>query len=213
MCPTRDRPEKFQRLAQSVLDTSEAHVLAYIDDDQVPLYSKLPWKKGFSDPYDPNVRVHLHYGARTSVVEAMNCLAQYRQFRVYGMMPDDAMMMTPAWDRWMLRRFDEFPNDIGVVSPHHNYGDYIDMPFVSRTWIDAIGYFAYPHMYHYCWTLVTGLLGEATNIVYATKEEMTILHEHVDSPNMEHYEGDASKFFNHFMFNHNRLINSLRAAM
>jgi len=215
LCPTRDRPEKLRRLVQSILDTSvKVHVLAWIDDDQYNLYSSLPWAKKFSDPYDPTVRIHFHYGHRCSVVEAMNNLAQlHREFRVYGMMPDDAMMKTPGWDRWMLAKFDAFPNDVGVVSPHHNYGDYIDMPFLSRAWIDAIGYFAYPHMFHYAWTLATGLLGEATNIVYATKDEMTILHDHVDSPNMAHYEGDCAKFFNHFMFNHRRLIDSLRAAM
>lgn len=167
----------------------------------------MPWIDN-DDPSDYGDRVRRE---SKSNVDAMNQLVhEHREFDIYGMIPDDAWIVTPGWSKYVQETIDGFPNRVGVVSPSHSYGDYIDMPFVSREWVDGLGYFAYPHMFHYCWTLVTGLLGEATNIVYAPRDKFHIEHDHKDSPQMGHYGHDAKSFFNHFMLEHRKLIESLR---
>lgn len=202
ICPTRERPEKFQLLLDSVLNTStKATLIAYVDED-------------WYDKYPPSSDRYIRSGGkRTTPVEAMNLLARkFRSARIYGMVPDDAQFVTPGWDEYMIRSFDGFKNDIGVVSPHHNYGNYIDMPFVSRNWIDTLGWFAWPQMKHYCWTFSTGIFGEATEIVWPSESECHIEHTHDGTARMQLYSEDAVGFFNGFALGYRDCIVKLQEA-
>ncbi len=171
LCPTRDRPADLDRLIKSVLLTSEAaDVLVYVDDDQVEAYPKL-----FAPECDK--RVLYLTGPRVGPAASANALVrQFTEYDIYGLITDDAIVTTPHWDEWALDATDVFPNRICVISPFHNQGNHVDMPFVTRSWVDVTGWYACPDLYHYCWPILTGLIGEMSAIVHAPRHAFGIFH-------------------------------------
>src|SRR3990172_13104632 len=100
LCPTRDRPKDFAKLADSMLATSKlADLIAYIDDDQIELYRGV----GESD------RVFRHHGARKGPVASANELVRrYPKYAMYGLITDDSVLTIPAWDEWVLEAVKAF---------------------------------------------------------------------------------------------------------
>lgn len=203
LCPTRDRPDKLLRLHGSMLDTSKhATLIAYVDSDQTDLY-----------PILAGNRLIMDSGPRVGLVGALNTLAhRHRGARIYGMVSDDSVFTAPGWDEYLIECFNGFRNDIGVVSPHHNFGNHCEMPFVSRNWIEAAGWFAWPQMEHYCWPYLTCLMGEATEIVYAEQNDFHLDHQHEGGPKLMTFESDAVGFFNHFALHCREPFQRLKAA-
>lgn len=170
LCPSRDNPEGAERAFRSMVDTSEEPTMVLcIDDDQRGEYS------GLSHP-----RLRIHSGPRTDIVGSINAtIVDEPGYGVYGMMTDDAVFKSGGWDSWVEGVVDSFPGRLGVVSPHHNGGPFVNFPYVSREWIDRVGWFACPETVHFCWDTVLEMLGEATQIRYATEQEFG-LHHYVD---------------------------------
>jgi hypothetical protein len=145
-------------------------MLACIDDDQEDLYSGI----------ENQSRLVKSFGRRRTVCEIINrAVDQMPAFETYVTMIDDAEYVSPGWDRWLTQVFREWPNRIGVVSPAHDGGDFLAYPIASREWIDTVGGFAAYGLHRFTWDTALELLGEATNIRYATKDEMFIKH-HLD---------------------------------
>lgn len=163
LCPTRDRPDGLARLASSL--GTRASLFAYVDGDQ-------------RDLYDNVVAENLSYcvGERIGPVASANALVQrFPDFDAYGLITDDAVVTTPGWDQWLLEVFRRYP--YAVVSPYHNMGNHVDMPFVSRQWIETVGWFACPACYHYCWPTVHSLIGDMTMIVHSGMNDFAIRHD------------------------------------
>lgn len=170
LCPTRDRPLEFRSFSQSVISTSRADVLAYIDDDQQDQYAE------FLGP-DTSKRIRWMVAPRVGLVASLNGLVkQFDDYDIYGYVPDDAGFEAPGWDDWALEATDQFPNRICVISPYHNQGNHVDMPFVTKEWIAAVGWFACPDCYHHTTSIITGLIGEMSAIVHAPKQSFSIFH-------------------------------------
>jgi len=171
--PTRDNPDLAKRAYQTMLDTSEsADMLLCIDDDQAELYAGLAGR-----------RMRKNFAPRTDIVGSLNkAVGAFPEYTIYGQMTDDAVFLTPGWDKWVERVVAEFPARLGVVSPYHNGGKFVNFPYVSREWIQNVGWFACPETLHFCWDTVLELLGEATNIRYAEPYEFG-LHHYVDRNN------------------------------
>lgn len=163
LCPTRDRPDGFRALEASVVATSNlADVIGYVDADQLELYQDIPG---------------LVTGPRIGPVAAANFIVnEYPAYDAYGLITDDAVITTPDWDAWLLDTIAHCPGRVCVVSPHHNQGNHVDMPFVSKEWVKATGWFACPDCYHYAWPIITGLIGEMSAIVHAPKDKFSIHH-------------------------------------
>lgn len=168
MIPTRGRPELIGRAVASVLGTSQAEVAVYIDDDQF----------GYDRISDR--RVHWFSGPRRRVAPSTNwMIRQLPPYDWYGLITDDSEMRTIGWDRWLGGRSEL------VVSPAHNHGQHVDMPFVHRRWIDRLGWFAHPKMLHYGWPSVIHILAMSipAGLVYAGKDDWFIQHDqHEDGP-------------------------------
>lgn len=200
MCPTRDRPDGLRRLTKSVLETSKAKVMAYVDEDQAGMY----------EGADATVTI----GERVGPVAAANMLVErFRGYDVYGMVTDDSIITTPGWDEWVLGAIDQFPNRIAVISPHHNNGNHVDMPFVSRKWIEATGWFACPAMFHYAWPTITSLIGEMAGIVHAPKQKFHIEHDYVDGTYPERRARDYEAFYNYVSLRLPETVEKVRRAM
>jgi hypothetical protein len=208
LCPSRDRPEELEALVQSVLTTSNADILVYIDQDQQDLYPNV-----FSAEAPKQVRYLC--APRVGPVGSANALVkQFGDYDLYGLITDDSVLTTPHWDEWALAATEQFPNRICVISPFHNQGNHVDMPFVTRGWIDAVGWFACPDCHHYCWPIITGLIGEMTAIVHTPRHSFGIYHppkvELVSEAALSH---DKAAFFDFVALKLPPLVDKVREAM
>jgi hypothetical protein len=207
LCPTRDRPEKFRRLWQSVMDTTSDKstvVLAYIDDDQIELYREHLPPHGFIAIVGP----------RVGPVAACNAIVEryHDHFDIFGILTDDCEVTVPGWDKYLAEVMEMFPKRLVVVSPFHNCGDHVDMPFVSKEWIDVVGWYACPDVYHYCWPIVTGLIGEMTAICHCPMQRFALKHDLHERVLMSQAK-DAQPFFEFVSLKLPVSVERLRDAM
>ena len=187
LCPTRGRPDEFRWLRDSVAKTSDADVLAYVDEDQAELYGP-----EICDSDNTTV------GGRIGPVASANLMARkYPDYSAYGLVTDDSMLATPGWDRWADDALNRFPGRLCVLSPSHNNGTHVDMPFVSREWIDLVGWYACPSTFHYAWPIITGLIGEMTAIVHAPRDKFSLEHNYVEGTNAGIRDRDYRAFFSY----------------
>jgi hypothetical protein len=211
LIPSRDRPAKLAQAIKSVRDTSLlADVLVYVDDDQREKYRAVEESElGRMDG-----RVTMHYGSQVGPVGSANALVDANPgYSVYGLITDDTRMVTNGWDRWVLEAVKQFPNRIVVISPRHNLGEHVDMPFVTREWIDVTGWFAYPRFFHYCWPILTGIMGEMTAIVHAPDSGFSLHHEGMPHTNAWVRKEDGQKFFEFVALRMPVYVEKLRGAM
>jgi len=203
LCPTRDRPEPFRDMVASVRKTAmKADVLAYVDEDQREFYGVNP----------PGSQVV--YGSRIGPVAALNHLVEkFPDYSAYGIITDDTTLNDKDWDVWVQAAMNNFPNRLAVVSPRHNLGEHVDMPFVSRNWIDVVGWYACPETYHFCWPILTGLIGEMTAIVHAPEPGFSITHNGLPHSNTDIREKDAQSFFTYVALKLPEVVHKLREAM
>ena len=169
LCPTRDNTAGAERAYRSLLATStEADMILCVDGDQLDLYGH---RMGGD-------RLRLFSKPRTSIVDLLNAAAEkYRGYDVYGLIVDDSVFVTRGWDTQVQGWVTGFKGGIGVVSAHHAAGPWVNFPYVSRRWIDTLGWYACPETHHFCWDTVSELLGDATSIVYAHEDEFSIHHD------------------------------------
>lgn len=203
LIPTRDRPESFLRSVASVRRTSKATVLAYVDEDQYDIY-----------PVNGEVEgAIIHVGPRIGPVASANHLVrQHPNFDAYGLITDDSRIITPGWDDYIMGCFRDFSRFM-VVSPHHNHGEHVDMPFVSRDWVEEVGWYACPEFFHYCWPIVCGLIGEMTAIVHCPKTEFSIEHDYEDGTNAQKRLSDNSRFFDYVSLKMPAVVERIRGLL
>lgn len=206
LIPSRDRSEQLAKAIASVIATSEATVLVYIDDDQRRNYEHLELAGAH--------RVRWLYGPRIGVVGSANALVKsFPGYDAYGLITDDSCITTPGWDKWTLDAIAQFPHGLLVVSPHHPHGYHVDMPFVSREWIERVGWYACPLMKHYAWPIATGLIGEMTAIVHAPETAFHIEHDYDPTANRAVRANDYEAFFAFVSRDLPGVVDSLRRDM
>jgi hypothetical protein len=187
-----------------------ADVLVYIDDDQRDKYQQIEER----ELTRMDGRVIMHYGSQVGPVASANALVDANPgYGGYGLITDDTVITTPGWDRWFNDAVEQFPNRIAVVSPRHNLGEHVDMPFVTREWIDQTGWYACPYMFHYCWPILTGLIGEMTAIVHAPEQKFGIKHDGLPYTNLHMRAEDAREFFEFVSLRLPKYVEELRRAM
>jgi hypothetical protein len=229
VCPTRDRPEACVEMLKSVLLTSKrARAILYVDNDQSGLYGKAMQNSGirYATEYldrttirresgDPSERVIMHCGKRVGPVAASNHIINWYRapLRIYGVVPDDCVFSVHGWDEYLIKTVDNMRNRIGVVSAPHNNHDYANFMWVSREWVDAVGWYFYPQNFHYCGDGIIELLGDCTNIVYAKKHEMMMEHEQRPSANNWHYKADATEFIRWCIDERHRVVERVLERM
>lgn len=207
VCPSRDRPKALKKCIESMLSTStKAAFICYIDEDQIQEYAKL-------DLWGP--RVAMHVGSRIGPVNAANTLCHlYRKpLRIYGMVPDDCWFETKGWDDFAIQTIDSFPNRIGLLSAAHNGGNYVNFPWVSREWIDTVGWLYYPHNFHHCCDSIIELLGDCTHLHEARPEDFSMHHELVTTLNRDKFAADCLNFLTWCIGERRDIVRKLRERM
>ena len=216
ICPSRNRPEDLERLIESFVQTSTvAHLVVRCDHDQKALYD------GIQLPD----RVTIEYGPKIGPGGSINCSAYenmqmanernqltLRPYDAFCAAPDDAEFVTPGWDLYALESLQRFPGRIGVVSAAHNNGEFLNYPCVSKEWIQVLGWYAHPSIYHFCWDTMHELLGDATNIVYAPRDKWLMEHKG-RTQNMVHYGQDCQFFLTWCVTERAKDVGKLRRAL
>lgn len=159
-------------MAMTVLATSKASLAFYIDDDQISLYEPVT-RFATENPG----RIVFSIGQRIGLCAAYNHLAKNWPADIYGLGIDDSRFLTPDWDLWVERQIEAFPGRIGVAAVTREGLEHAQFAFVSREWIDAVGWFAPPTLDHFCPDGALQLLGEETNLVWAKPVECCIHHD------------------------------------
>ena len=207
LIPSRGRPESLKGSIQSVLDTaSVADVHCWIDSDQQADYEAI--QANFAG----NPRVTFVFGDRVGPVAAANELVRLSPgYKAYGLITDDTQMVTWGWDAWVLFALESMP--LAVISPRHNLGEHVDMPFVSAEWLKIVGWLACPVFYHFCWPILIGLIGEQTAIVHAPEWGFSIHHDGLPHSNTDARTSDEQKFFHYVALMMPKHVEALRNAM
>jgi hypothetical protein len=186
--------------------STHAHLVAYIDEDQKDLYAGLTLPE----------RVRTHHGPHLGPIHAVNTLAHINRepYRIYGMVPDDARFLSSGWDDYALAAIDAMPGRIAVMSPAHSNGDYVNMPFVTREWIELVGWVAYPHAYHFIWDTILEILGDSTGAMIYAPAQCFLFHHHTrPAANMDEYQSDAHSFLLWCVTERRRIVEKVRAAI
>lgn len=135
LAPTRGRPDALQAMADSVYATATGpvEVLAYVDDDDPSDYSQV-------------TGVRIVTGPRIVLSDCWNRLAAVADGDILGMGADDIRFRTPGWDEKVRAVFDGYADGIVFVygddGVHH--GKLGTHGFVSRRWVETLGYFTWP---------------------------------------------------------------------
>lgn len=211
-CASRDRPESLRRTVDSFCATStRADMAVFVDSDQINQYL---------DAYDweavTSGRVLFHVGTRVGPNASINTLYQkYRdQYCIFGVTPDDSRFVRRGWDDFVIENVAKFPAGIGVVSPSHSDGEYCAYPYVSRAWLDIVGFYAFPEAHSFVWDTCIELLGEATNIIRAPSDVFYMEHDCKASENFDEYlRVDEHAFLSWCAVSRAGIVKRLKAAM
>jgi hypothetical protein len=144
LVPTRKRPEKLRRMTDSVWNTvkgvpgkslrSSVEILCYVTDDD--------------DSYAGNeFDAKIVRGPRLIMSDLWNTLLPHAHGDILMQCADDVVFRTPAWDRYVEEAFAAVEDKILLVHGHdlHPRGEFFaTLPFVSREWVQAVGYFTGP---------------------------------------------------------------------
>jgi len=191
LCPTRARPKDLAHILRCVMQTApETQLLSYIDKDQRQLYG---WAFHPSAPKQLTVTV----GERIGPCAAANYLLRNNPaYEAYGMFCDDCRPTVSGWDRFVLDTLD--PSKVGGVAPAHATSN-VDFPFLSKAWVDALGWYCHPSLYHWGWDALLGALGAATGkMIQATAGQFWYDHDVQQSMNRDRYPSDVIRLYEYF---------------
>lgn len=185
MIPSRDRPKELKVAVDSVYgmasDPENLAIAVYVDEDQKELY------KG---------TVAYVSGPRVGPATAADGMAKtFDDFDIYGLITDDSVIVTPGWDDWLRGQLE---GQVAVASPSHNHGVHMDMPFVSKRWLDAVGWFSLPGCIHYAWpsAIYVIALASGAKISHADIESFRILHDQLSTDRGPDFVQDALTLYN-----------------
>jgi len=142
LIPTRKRPENLKRVVESIRTTApnkesrRVEICCYIDSDD---YSTMERASSLG--------IHFKVGPRIIMSEMWNELITTASGQILMLCSDDVVFRTPGWDVMVEKEFAECPDKILMA-----YGDdlcgngkeFATLPFVSRKWVETVGYFTPP---------------------------------------------------------------------
>ena len=191
LCPSRNRPEMLANMAKSLVETSErAHMLVYIDTDQVQMYLEhCRWKDEFGG------RLRFFIGSRIGLARSLETLVKaYDEYDVYSHATDDSVIKSPGWEPYLEATVRALPNGIGAVMPFHDDHHFPGYPTVTREWIKALGWYTLPGTIHWGWDSAIRHLGQQTVIRHMAKEEFYIKHLNADFVTPDDYDLDMATY-------------------
>jgi hypothetical protein len=166
MCASRGRPDRLNRMIESVRRTStKADVAIYLDDDNHHLYGD--HKADFCV-----------VGERVGQCRSLNALCEkFHDYSAFGAATDDCVFETVGWDDWVIETTNSFKGKVGAIAPRCEVVDRMDFPWLTRRWVDVARGFVPYACEHFYWDVGLEWVGEMTQIAFAKKSEFHISHE------------------------------------
>lgn len=187
LCPSRGRPAACKRMAESVNATSDADVMVYVDNDD-------PLAQEYRDTL-PTSAI-LFRGESVGRGAAINNLCQWVISDRYLLVSDDVTFVRSGWDQEIERAMHEFQDEIGLVHLASENGmSHVNWPCVSRTWVDALGWFNPPNLKTHCQDTVLGCLAHAIGRIKYIEPQ--VIHHTV--MRAENFEADAAEDMKQFL--------------
>lgn len=141
LTPTRERCEKAQRFAASVLNTASEpdniELWFYVDDDDPQLSSYSNWH------LECPPQVHIHIGPPISVSKSWNIIADLCNGDILIMGNDDLVYRSERWDEVLISEVAKIDDKIYVAwfNDGINGEKHCAFPAVSCEWFNVLGYF------------------------------------------------------------------------
>jgi hypothetical protein len=211
-CPSRDRPLSAINLSRSFLETTtDAELVFYIDGDQYYQYCDDFDRQGASR----SGRIKIEGGERIGPVAAATKLCKKYDPDIFAFVPDDCTFKTPGWDKYAVDLVESMPGKLCVISPAHPFGNHVDIPFVSRAWIEAIGDFDPVGLAQWCWPTTIALLAEIGDIaVRCDPEKFYIDHQMQKGKDAdERLYTDSITFYHWCVHQFPKMLDRLRTAI
>ena len=153
LCPTRGRPDRAANLLTSVMatQTQDNELLFCLQEDDPMLKHYTPEVKRRAIMSQPKTTSHY-----------WNLLAEKSQGEILMLLGDDVTCKTPGWDKRFNEVYDQYPDgifNIKFLDGRNKPGRPLPQapnelpaphPVISRRWYEALGYFTYPGLRHYC---------------------------------------------------------------
>ncbi len=179
--PTRNRPEIFKMMCQSVLNTvsnpNDIEFVAYRDDDDESIYEYLGNHKEIK-------------GKRIYPNAAMNECQKAATGPIYLFMPDDIIFQTKGWDERVKEAFDKSADKIIFVyfNDHRsitgpNYGA---IGCLHKNWVDTVGYIFHPDICRRGDVWVNQVANNIKRKVYISEVEFSDMNITNDKTHMEY---------------------------
>ena len=198
-------------MVRSCIQTApEVDVAVYIDEDQRRLY-------GWVEEERAPKQLKVTFGLRIGPVASINHLIEkHSDYDCYGFVLDDCRFGTLGWDKFIEEFWEKDGpyTSIGMIAPAKNTGEHGDMLFVTKGWIAALGWFAWPGCYHWGWDAIMSSLGHAAGVYYqANPKEFWITHDVLLSMNRDRYPADIVQLYDFFSNYFQGSLKQLKAAM
>lgn len=169
LCPTRGRPEQFERMAESVRAAS--------------INAEVYWTGGeYESRYRERCRGPYH-GLHENLPTVMkwNALAKQAMMingvNLFMLGSDDMYFDTPGWDKALLDHYNKLENKIHVYALQDSRdADGTPHVIVTREYIEALGYFVPPIFLHWFVDSWTVEIAKANN-VFTHFREYTLVHD------------------------------------
>ena len=144
---TRERSLNVVRFWQSfknTVTTDDVDILFLIDADDVVTQQTI---QGLGA-----TEVKALVGKRENVPIRINEAWSSVTSDIVGLFGDDIVFQTKSWDRKVVEAFKTWPDEIGVVYGSDGFQNekLCTHPFLSRKWIETLGYAAHDGFFHYC---------------------------------------------------------------
>ena len=137
--PTRGRAIRFKTMLESAERTATGpiEIVAVRDADDEQNYPDLPLVRYVRVVRPLN-------GDHVQMSGLWTKAFKHGRGDIAMLCADDVVFETPGWDARVFDAFDSFGDGIGMVYAHAGMEDRPVLPFVSRKWIETVGYFTPP---------------------------------------------------------------------
>jgi glycosyl transferase/beta-hydroxylase protein BlmF len=160
---TRERPANINRFWSSFVSTrtlsyEQLQVIFLVDnDDSVTCQFLNSLFNNAVDDVKQFNSLHIIKENRNNIPMRINSALSSVKHDIVGLFGDDIIFRTRGWDSQVVDAFKEWPDKIGVVYGSDGWQNekLCTHPFLSRRWIETVGYIAYDGFFHYCvdtWT-------------------------------------------------------------
>lgn len=194
LIPTKNRIHNIKNVLKTIKDTSEdisnIEMIFYVDNDDYASQDMI-------ESYE-NINIKwVSSNEKILFSDMWNKAYEISTGKYIMLCGDDVEFRTTGWDKKVLNYFKKYKDEIMYLVPKDGYqnGALGVHGFVSKKWIELIGYFTPPYFkYWYADTWLDEVSKKINRYVYA--EDIEVIHCHPATPNKKTFDSVYQENFN-----------------